>query len=195
MLLVVGSLLVLMPSRASLNLLPLNSPQRHTMIRYVSKSFSSLCICFGGVVHNFLCRVGADLLLQSEGTRLSDEERPRSSGNHQAEPTLGGWKLVYTERKSQPVVEAAVTPITIKLGALSGQEQCLHYCWTLFLNSHYPDQSRNQWWFVLQLGGKVCLSFQIESCRLYFIAQGGSDCVSVGVFRQKHTLLMFNAVD
>lgn len=37
-----------------------------------------------------VCAAGAELLLRAEGARLSDEERAGSSGNHQAEPALGG---------------------------------------------------------------------------------------------------------
>lgn len=52
--------------------------------------FKAVCVFVLELYKFFLCCVGADLLLQSEGTRLSDEERPRSFGNHQAEPTLDG---------------------------------------------------------------------------------------------------------
>lgn len=45
-----------------------------------------------------VCLTGAGFLLQAEGPRLTDEECPRSFGNHQTEPALDGHQPAYTQK-------------------------------------------------------------------------------------------------
>ncbi len=62
------------------------------LVCYVKSDLTNalVCVC--------VCCAGAGFLLQSEGARLSDEERAGSFGNHQAEPALDGEQPVYAPK-------------------------------------------------------------------------------------------------
>lgn len=90
------------------------------------KSDASLCVC--------VCCAGAGLLLQSEGARLSDEERAGSFGNDQTEPALDGEEPVYAPKMALiQSLHPVSAPRSRSRGVSSRQQQCLHYCRTVSL--------------------------------------------------------------
>lgn len=117
---------------------------------------------------------GAGFLLQAEGARLPDEERAGSFGNHPAEPALVGQEPGLS-------TELALTP-----PGLRSIHRCLHYSRTVSLLAGQSTHPRLEG-CALPCWTR-CRMVWRWSCKLYLLAQGGSDlCLRHGRFKKNHT--------